>query len=116
MSNKKTKIALGVALTSMAAVAGAAVATIFRQKQREKVYHEAEIKAMNELDDLMVENECECEDCTCDDECECDSECSCGCSAEQQVTIEEITEDDTTESDEEIVEDAADEAIEEEKE
>lgn len=65
----KRRFALGFTLAGVAIGAGAAVAAIWRQKQREQVYHEAEIKAMSELDDLMAENENECASCSCLDDC-----------------------------------------------
>ena len=54
----------------LAAGAGATAIALLKKKKREEVYHEAELKAMNELDDLM--NECDgegCADCSCAEEC-----------------------------------------------
>lgn len=65
----KSHFALGFTLAGIAIGAGAALAALYRQKQREKVYHEAEIKAMNELDDLMAENESACAACDCMEDC-----------------------------------------------
>ncbi len=65
----KTHFALGFTLAGVAIGAGAALAAIWRQKQREQVYHEAEIKAMSELDDLMAENETACASCDCMEDC-----------------------------------------------
>ncbi len=69
--SKKSKFGLGLMLIGAAAGAGATALALLKKKKREEVYHEAELKAMNELDDLM--NECEGEDCT---DCSCAEECA----------------------------------------
>lgn len=47
----------GIGLTALAAI---------RRRQREEIYHEAELKALDELDDLMVDS---CGGCCCSEEC-----------------------------------------------
>ena len=47
---KSTKVKTGLLLTSLACAAGATAALVLLQKKREEeVYHEAEIKSMDEL-------------------------------------------------------------------
>lgn len=78
----KSHFALGFTLAGVAIGTGVALAAVFRQKQREQVYHEAEIKAMNELDDLMAENESACASCDCMEDCAGE-----GCCPEEQLDI-----------------------------
>ncbi len=87
MSNKK-KWSLGLLLTGAAIGAGATIAAILRQKHREQVYHEAELKAMDELDDMMAEDDSACTECEGIDECvPC---CSCeDCADECQISMTE---------------------------
>ncbi len=87
MSNKK-KWSLGLLLTGAAIGAGATIAAILRQKHREQVYHEAELKAMDELDDMMAEDDSACTECEGMDECvPC---CSCeDCGDECQISMTE---------------------------
>lgn len=69
-NSNKVKLGLGLILAGAAAGASATAIALLKKKRREDVYHEAELKAMNELDDLM--NECEgegCTDCSCAEEC-----------------------------------------------
>lgn len=47
---------------------GAVALTLLKRKQNEEIYHEAEIKAMDELDKMMDQGD-ECEGCTCVEEC-----------------------------------------------
>lgn len=47
---------------------GAVALTLLKRKQNEEIYHEAEIKAMDELDKMMDQGD-ECEGCTCAEEC-----------------------------------------------
>ena len=48
---KSTKVKTGLLLTSLACAAGATAALVLLQKKREEeVYHEAELKAMDELE------------------------------------------------------------------
>lgn len=55
--------------TGVAAGLGAVAVSMLKKRQREEVYHEAEMKAMDELDKL-VEQECtDCESCVCAEEC-----------------------------------------------
>ena len=49
-----TKVKAGLLLTSLACAAGATAALVMLQKKREEeVYHEAELKAMDELEEMM---------------------------------------------------------------
>ena len=67
--NKATKIKTGLLLTSLACAAGATAALVLLQKKREEeVYHEAELKAMDELEEMM-RTESDCTSCDYADEC-----------------------------------------------
>lgn len=81
----KRQIGLGLVLAGAAFGVGALAAAVFRQRKREQVYHEAEIKAMNELDDLMAEDEGVCAACEGLEECETQG----GCSAQEQLSMAE---------------------------
>ena len=64
-----TKIKAGLLLTSLACAAGATAALVLLQKKREEeVYHEAELKAMDELEEMMREDS-DCASCACAEEC-----------------------------------------------
>ncbi len=53
---KMTKVKVGAAITGLACLAGATAAVILLQKKREEeIYHEAELKAMDELEEMMRE-------------------------------------------------------------
>ena len=66
---KSTKLKTGMLLTSLACAAGATAALVFLQKKREEeVYHEAELKAMDELEEMM-RAESDCGACACAEEC-----------------------------------------------
>ena len=68
----KKELGYGVALAGALAGAGALAAAVIRKKKREEIYHEAEIKAMNELDEMRREAEddaLDCEACTCAEAC-----------------------------------------------
>lgn len=86
----KKELGYGVALVGAMAAAGALAAALVRKKKREEIYHEAELKAMNELDEMMNEGEDElnCEACSC--------AAGCTAAAEQQ---EDVSEDAPTEDD-----------------
>ncbi|MGM9677010.1 MAG: hypothetical protein ACI3XW_05305, partial [Butyricicoccus sp.] len=71
----KKKIGIGVAVAGAAAGAVAAGVAAYKRSKSEQVYHEAELKAMSELDDMNAENEA-CE--TAED-----------AAAEEQMTMEE---------------------------
>lgn len=94
-SNKKTidskKVGLGLAVAG--AVAGAAVAGVaaYRRSKSEQVYHEAELKAMSELDDMNAENEAACEDCECADLCA-GEECCETAEEQMEIAVEEAEE------------------------
>ncbi len=54
-----TKIKAALAFTTFACAIGAAAATtiiLLQKKREEEVYHEAELKAMDELEEMMREN------------------------------------------------------------
>ena len=62
---KSTKVKTGLLLTSLACAAGATAALVLLQKKREEeVYHEAELKAMDELEEMM-RAESDCASCAC---------------------------------------------------
>ena len=64
-----TKVKAGLLLTSLACAAGATAALVLIQKKREEeVYHEAELKAMDELEEMM-RSESDCASCACAEEC-----------------------------------------------
>lgn len=64
-----TKIKATLLLTSIACAAGATAALVLLQKKREEeVYHEAELKAMDELEEMM-RAESDCASCACAEEC-----------------------------------------------
>ncbi|MDO5548965.1 MAG: hypothetical protein Q4F79_10830 [Eubacteriales bacterium] len=89
MDNKK-KLGVGVAAAGVVAGAVAAGVAVYKRSKSEQVYHEAELKAMDELEDMNAENENACESCECAEECaasgtECEPE-------EEQVAIEEAVE------------------------
>lgn len=66
---KSTKFGGVMLLTGLAVVAGATTAAILLQKKREEeVYHEAELKAMDELEQMM-RAEGDCASCACAEEC-----------------------------------------------
>ena len=49
----KKELGYGMALAGVLAGAGALAVALMRKKKREEIYHEAELKAMNELDEMM---------------------------------------------------------------
>lgn len=68
----KKQFGYGVALMGVLAGAGALAAALVRRKKREEIYHEAELKAMSELDEMMGETEdpsLDCATCSCADAC-----------------------------------------------
>ena len=69
----KKEVGYGVALMGALAGAGALAAALIRKKKREEIYHEAELKAMNELDEMMSEgctgDDSDCGACSCAQEC-----------------------------------------------
>lgn len=81
----KKYFGLGFLMAGAAVGAGATLLALVKRQKREQVYHEAELKAMNELDDLMAENESACACCTADDS---------ACCTDGQISIsEEETQD-----------------------
>lgn len=97
---KKSKIGLGIALAGVAAGVGATTVALLKKKKREEVYHEAELKAMNELDDLMAE----CEN-------EAGADCAEECAA---VPADDLTDAFEEEEDDEPIEDVAEDAADDE--
>jgi ribosomal protein S1 len=57
------KFQLGAVLGGMVVGAAAVGVAVWKKQKREAVYHEAELKAMDELDAMM--NETDCADCSC---------------------------------------------------
>lgn len=109
-SSLKKKIGIGVAVAGAAAGAVAAGVAAYRHSKSEQVYHEAELKAMSELDDLNAENAA-CEGC---EEAE-----ETGAVSEEQMSMEdaepEVPVEEAPEADEQP-EQAPEEAPEEEAE
>lgn len=69
----------GLAFVAAGALTGVAAAcyAIFKRRKQEQVYHEAEVRAMDEMDDLTAEDESECASCECAEECAAsDTECA----------------------------------------
>lgn len=96
MGKKIKKIGLGLALTGIAAGVSALAVSFMKKKKREEIYHEAELKAMNELDELMNEsggNSC-CSECCCSDD-------DCSCSDDDDI-YEQITDNDITQDDDDL--------------
>ena len=100
---------------------GAVALTLLKRKQNEEIYHEAEIKAMDELDKMMEQGD-ECEGCTCAEECAAakDSEEAPAEekaeAAEEASEAEEATEEPAAEPEAEKAEEAKPEAPESEAE
>ena len=68
----KKELGYGMALAGVLAGAGALAVALMRKKKREEIYHEAELKAMNELDEMMNdgnEDELDCDTCSCAEAC-----------------------------------------------
>lgn len=65
--NMKLSSKLAV-LGGFLAGAGAVALAVIKHKQREEIYHEAELKAMEELNQMMDQAD-ECADCSCAEEC-----------------------------------------------
>ena len=59
-----TKVKAGLLLTSLACAA----LVMLQKKREEEVYHEAELKAMDELEEMM-RAESDCASCACAEEC-----------------------------------------------
>lgn len=93
---KKNKRNFGLAFAIAGAVAGVAATTIavLKQKKREQVYHEAEMKAMDELDNLNAENENVCAGCDCLDDCAVAGGSCCGDQAQVELKPVEAEEAD----------------------
>lgn len=92
----KKELGYGVALVGALAGAGALTAAMIRKKKREEIYHEAELKAMNELDEMMSENGDDALDC---DTCSCAE--ACAAAAEQAEVDETEPEEQPTDETEE---------------
>ena len=91
----KKELGYGVALVGALAGAGALTAAMIRKKKREEIYHEAELKAMNELDEMMSENGDDALDC---DTCWCAEACA---AAAEQAEVDEPEEQPADETEEE---------------
>ena len=91
----KKELGYGVALVGALAGAGALTAAMIRKKKREEIYHEAELKAMNELDEMMSENGDDALDC---DTCSCAEACA---AAAEQPDVDEPEEQPADETEEE---------------
>ena len=92
---KSTKIKTGMLLTSLACAAGATAALVLLQKKREEeVYHEAELKAMDELEEMM-RAESDCASCACAEECPA-QDASYEDTFDEQVPAEDADETDET--------------------
>ncbi|MBS5280287.1 MAG: hypothetical protein ACLUB2_01810 [Butyricicoccus pullicaecorum] len=91
----KKELGYGVALVGALAGAGALTAAMIRKKKREEIYHEAELKAMNELDEMMSENGDDALDC---DTCSCAEACA---AAAEQAEVDEPEEQPADETEEE---------------
>ncbi|MGE4549432.1 MAG: hypothetical protein AB7C89_07795 [Intestinibacillus sp.] len=90
---KKAKryFGLGFLMAGAAVGAGATLFALVKRQKREQVYHEAELKAMNELDDLMAENESACAGCAAGDG---------ACCTDGQISISEDEAQETAGSEE----------------
>ena len=98
--SKKKKLGLGVAAAGVVAGAVAAGVAVYKRSKSEQVYHEAELKAMDELEDMNAENENACSSCECAEDCAASgSECEL---TEEQVEIEETVETEEAPAEEEI--------------
>lgn len=91
----KKELGYGVALVGALAGAGALTAAMIRKKKREEIYHEVELKAMNELDEMMSENGDDALDC---DTCSCAEACA---AAAEQAEVDEPEEQPADETEEE---------------
>ena len=91
----KKELGYGVALVGALAGAGALTAAMIRKKKREEIYHEAELKAMNELDEMMSENGDDALDCN---TCSCAEACA---AAAEQAEVDEPEEQPADETEEE---------------
>ena len=91
----KKELGYGVALVGALAGAGALTAAMIRKKKREEIYHEAELKAMNELDEMMSENGDDALDC---DTCSCAEACT---AVAEQAEVDEPEEQPADETEEE---------------
>lgn len=85
---KKARKSFGLGFLAAGAAigTGATLYALYKRQQREQIYHEAEIKAMDELDDLMAENESACAACSCLDDCAAQGG---DCCADGQIAISE---------------------------
>lgn len=81
----KKELGYCVALAGALTAAGALATALIRKKKREEVYHEAELKAMNELDEMIGKSD-DALDC---DTCSCNS--SCAVAEEQAAPADDLT-------------------------
>lgn len=94
------------AIGAVAALGALAVAVI-KKKKDEELYREAELKAMQELDDMIGEDD-KCADCTCAEEC-------AACEAEEEPEEAEAPAEEAAADEEPAEEAPAEEASDEEK-
>ena len=99
--NDKRRVGLGIAVAG--ATAGAIVAGVaaYRRSKSEQVYHEAELRAMSELDDMNAENEAACAACECADTCAAEEECCDAPEEQMSIQVEETEEEPAEETEEE---------------
>lgn len=93
---------------------GAVALTLLKRKQNEEIYHEAEIKAMDELDKMMEQGD-ECEGCTCAEECAAAKDTEEAPAEEKAETAQEAPAEEAPEAAEAAEEPAAEAEPEEEK-
>lgn len=85
----KKNIGLGIAVAGAAAGAVVAGVAAYRRSKSEQVYHEAELRAMSELDDMNAENEAACADCDCADTCTAEEECCDAAGEQMSIEVED---------------------------
>lgn len=92
----KKELGYGVALVGALAGAGALTAAMIRKKKREEIYHEAELKAMNELDEMMSANgDDEVQDCGA---CSCAEACAAAAAEQTEPAAEDCASDEAEEA------------------
>ncbi len=95
----KKELGFGMAALGVLAAAGAVTAAVLKKRKDEEIYREAELKAMEELDGMLMEDEFDpdekCEGCTCAEDCaSCEAEeALCDCGGEDDAADEPAAED-----------------------
>ena len=64
----KKNVGFGMAAIGAVAALGALAVEVIKKKKEEELYREAELKAMQELDEMIGEDD-KCSDCTCAEDC-----------------------------------------------